>query len=69
MTTTITKKIVLELVLTKDTPDLLDKVAGRAYTIDGVEDVRLVEQEPGIEELEQENRLLRARNERLESGS
>lgn len=31
--------IVLAITHTKEIPDLLDKVAGRAYTIDGVEDV------------------------------
>lgn len=53
MTTTITKKIVLEVVLSKDDPFLLDKVAGRAYTIDGVEDVRVVteDREAVIEEV------------------
>ena len=39
--------IVLAITHTKEIPDLLDKVAGRAYTIDGVEDVeakpRLIE--------------------------
>lgn len=59
--------LTIEIDTTKQTPDLIDKVLGRIYTIDGVEDVRVIES--GIEELEQENRLLRARNERLESGS
>lgn len=31
--------IVLEVLQSKDIPDLLDKVAGRIYTLDGVEDV------------------------------
>lgn len=31
--------IVLEVLQSKDIPDILDKVAGRIYTLDGVEDV------------------------------
>lgn len=60
------KKVILtiEVVTTKDDPALVDKALGRIYTMDGVEDARLVE--AAIDELEQENRLLRARNERLE---
>lgn len=56
--------LTIEINTTKDDPMLVDKALGRIYTIDGVEDVRLLD--TGIEELEQENRLLRARNERLE---
>ena len=56
--------LTIEIDIKKETPDLIDKALGRIYTIDGVEDVRVIES--GIEELEQENRLLRARNERLE---
>ena len=58
--------LTIEINTTKDDPMLVDKALGRIYTIDGVEDVRLLD--TGIEELEQENRLLRARNERLEGG-
>lgn len=36
MTTTY---ILLEVTHSKDIPDLLDKAAGRAYTLDGVQDV------------------------------
>lgn len=38
-----TKTTVITLVIkhTKKDPDLLDKVAGRAYTLDGVEDVEV----------------------------
>ena len=45
--------IALEIDITKDDPSLLDKVAGRAYTIDGVEDVRVVteDREAVIEEV------------------
>jgi hypothetical protein len=32
-------QILLTIEHDKEVPDLLDKVAGRAYTIDGVEDV------------------------------
>ena len=32
-------QILLTIEHEKEVPDLLDKVAGRAYTIDGVEDV------------------------------
>lgn len=59
----------IEIELEKPVADLADKVMGRIYTLDGVKDVRLTEQSLPVEELEQENRLLRARNERLESGS
>ena len=59
--------LTIEINTTKDDPMLVDKALGRIYTIDGVEDVRLLD--TGIEELEQENRLLRARNERLEGGN
>lgn len=51
----------------KAVPDLIDKALGRIYTIQGVSDVALVEHQPGVEELEHENRLLRARNERQTS--
>ena len=64
--TTTTIKITLEIDLARPVDELEAKVMGRAYTIDGVEDVRRL-LDTGIEELEQENRLLRARNERLES--
>lgn len=33
-------QILLTIEHEKEVPDLLDKVAGRAYTIDGVEDVK-----------------------------
>lgn len=54
----------IEVTTKRDIPDLVDKALGRIYTIDGVEDVRLTEGGAGIDELEQENRLLRARNDR-----
>ncbi|MDE2098922.1 MAG: hypothetical protein KGL39_16835 [Patescibacteria group bacterium] len=40
--------ILMELDLSKPVTDLVDKIAGRAYTLDGVEDVeaKLVWQEP-----------------------
>ncbi len=57
----------IEITTKKDDPMLVDKALGRIYTIDGVEDVRLTEQAVGVEELEQENRLLRARNDRQAS--
>jgi hypothetical protein len=34
--------LVLELQTSKDIPDLADKIAGRAYVLDGVEDANIV---------------------------
>ena len=34
--------LVLELETSKDIPDLADKIAGRAYVLDGVEDANIV---------------------------
>ena len=38
-----TLTLTLEIDVKGDDPALLDKIAGRAYTIDGVEDVRVVQ--------------------------
>jgi hypothetical protein len=36
--------ITLEVTHTKPIPDLVEKIEGRAYTLDGVEDVRGIQQ-------------------------
>lgn len=36
--------LILELELSSDIPDIADKVAGRAWTISGVEDAKIVAQ-------------------------
>lgn len=41
--------LILELQTSKDIPDLSDKVAGRAYTLDGVEDANVVRVETARE--------------------
>lgn len=35
--------LILELDLSKDIPELADKIAGRAWTLDGVEEARVLE--------------------------
>lgn len=34
--------LILELELSKDIPELADKIAGRAWTLDGVEEAQIV---------------------------
>lgn len=46
----------IEVITKRDIPDLVDKILGRIYTIDGVEDVRLTEATTGVEELEPVNK-------------
>lgn len=41
--------LILELETSKDIPDLSDKVAGRAYVLDGVEDANIVKVETARE--------------------
>ena len=41
--------LVLELELSKDTPDLADKIAGRAWTLSGVEEAHIVKCETAEE--------------------
>lgn len=41
--------LVLELQTSKDIPDLADKVAGRVYVLDGVEDANIVKCETAQE--------------------
>ena len=41
--------LVLELELSKDIPDLADKIAGRAWTLSGVEDANIVKCETAEE--------------------
>lgn len=37
------KSYLVSVALSKDVPDLLDKIGGRVYTMDGIEDVTISE--------------------------
>lgn len=41
--------LILELELSSDIPDIADKVAGRAWTISGIEDAKIVKCETAEE--------------------